>query len=82
VQLRPLPVRIVALLKRHFNSARDGAGNMKVNSTSYRPIDLDQAEAEILNVTITRYIAAAGVVILIYDFLLTIGDEVGVGCTW
>ena len=37
---------------------------------------LGQAEIDILNVTITRYIAAVGVVILIYDCLLTIDDEV------
>ena len=35
-----------------------------------------QAETDILNITITRYTTAAAAVILIYDWLLTIGDEV------
>jgi hypothetical protein len=38
---------------------------------------LGETEADILNIMMTRYTTAAGVVILVYDCLLTIGDEVG-----
>jgi hypothetical protein len=39
-------------------------------------LTLGQAEADLLNVTITRYTTVAAVVLVVYDSLLTIGDEV------
>jgi len=45
-------------------------------------LTLGQAEANILNATMTRYTTVAGVVIIIYDYLLTIGDEVRVEHKW
>jgi len=45
-------------------------------------LTLGQAETDLLNITITRYTTVAGVVIIIYDFLLTISDEVRVKHTW
>jgi Family of unknown function (DUF6533) len=54
-----------------------------MNATSDHHISrgLSQAEVGVLNVTITRYTIAAGLVVLIYDCLLTIGDEVGIRYT-
>jgi len=43
---------------------------------------LGQAETDLLNITITRYTTVAGGIIVIYDCLLTVGDEVRVGHTW
>ena len=45
-------------------------------------LPLGQADADVFNITMTRYTTAAGVVILLYDCLLTIGDEVIVEGTW
>lgn len=39
-------------------------------------LTLGKAETDILSITITRYTTVAGIVIIIYDCLLTIGDEV------
>lgn len=49
-----------------------------MNATSGPHISstLGEIEADIFNAMMTRYITAAGVVILVYDSLLTIGDEV------
>ena len=55
---------------------------MNVTSDSSISSTLSQAGPDILTVTITRYTTAAGVVILIYDCLLTIDDEVSVRYTW
>lgn len=43
---------------------------------------LGRAETDILSITITRYTTVAGIVIIIYDCLLTIGDEVKSERTW
>ena len=50
-----------------------------MNATSGHHLSpmLRQAKDDISNVTITRYATVAGVVIIIYDYLLTIDDEVG-----
>jgi len=37
---------------------------------------LGQTEAAVMNITMTRYTTTAAVVIVVYDYLLTIGDEV------
>ena len=66
------------------SSCWDGAGGMNVTSSPFPPLTLGQAEATVLNVTITRYTTAAAVVILLYDWLITLSDEVRVGntCIW
>lgn len=51
---------------------------MNITSGPHISPTLGQAEADILHVTMTRYATAAGVVIIVYDYLLTIGDEVRV----
>jgi hypothetical protein len=57
--------------------------NMNIAGGHHIPLTLGQAEVDILHVTMTRYATAAGVVIIIYDYLLTIGDEVGrIRCTY
>lgn len=43
---------------------------------------LGHTEIDILGIMITRYTTVAGVVILLYDCLLTIGDEVRIGHSW
>lgn len=60
----------------------DGASNMNV-MTSGPQISptFGETEADIFNAMMTRYITAAGVVILVYDSLLTIDDEVRERCT-
>ena len=51
---------------------------MNVTSGHHVPHMLRQVKDDISNITITRYATVAGVVIIIYDYLLTIDDEVGV----
>lgn len=43
---------------------------------------MDQAGTDLQLITITRYTTAAGVVVLIYDSLLTSSDEVRTAHTW
>ena len=43
---------------------------------------MGHAGTDLQHVTITRYIAAAGVVVLIYDTILTSSDEVRAPHTW
>jgi len=52
-----------------------------MNSTSglQTPLAIGQAEIALQHIRITRYTTAAAVVVLIYDTLLTFGDEVIVG---
>ena len=45
-------------------------------------LTLGKAETDILSITVTRYTTVAGIVIIIYDCLLTIGDEVKIKYTW
>lgn len=49
---------------------------MNVTSGPHVSPTFGQAEANTFNATMTRYATAAGVVIILYDYLLTIGDEV------
>ena len=49
---------------------------MNVTSDSHMSPRSGETEADILNVMMTRYTTAAGVVIVVYDCLLTIGEEV------
>ena len=57
-------------------------GNVNVMNDSYISPTLGRAGPNILTGMITHYTTVAGVVILIYDCLLTIDDEVSIRYTW
>ena len=55
-----------------------------MNSTAAprKHLTMGQAGTDLQHITITRYTTAAGMVVLIYDSLLTSSDEVRAAHTW
>lgn len=45
-------------------------------------LTIGQPETDLKHITITRYTTGAGVVVLLYDSLLTFGDEVRAAHAW